>query len=100
MREECNLIANKNAAVVFEMRIKDLAKTVHQFKEQTFPKINDKLADLYKKLDGQNVGFVEEVQKLKKETIEVFHLLEVAHNKALRERSDLQTQFESIHDEI
>ena len=100
MIEEAKNISNKNAAIVFELRIKDLAKTVQTMKDQTLREAKDRISDLYIKLDNQNLGFVEQVQKLEVDTAEALKLLKSAHQKALHERSDLQTQFESFHEEI
>jgi len=79
MIEEAKNISNKNAAIVFELRIKDLAKTVQTMKDQTLREAKDRISDLYIKLDNQNLGFVEQVQKLEVDTAEALKLLKSAH---------------------
>lgn len=64
------------------------------------PGIDDRLAEFYDKLKDQNKGFIESVEDLQKQLKEAFVLLDAAHNKALRERSDLKIQFEGIHEQI
>ena len=52
MIEEAKNISNKNAAIVFEMRIKDLAKTVHTMKDQTLKEAKNNISDLYTRLEN------------------------------------------------
>jgi len=79
MIEEAKNISNKNAAIVFELRIKDLAKTVQTMKDQTLKEVKERISDLYVKLDNQNLGFVEQVQKLEMDLAEALKLLKTAH---------------------
>lgn len=82
----------------YETIMAELNERMRVFDEVTIPGFRDRMAESDQKFERQAADFREEVTYLQSELKEAFILLDAAHNKALRERSDLMDNFRNIRD--
>jgi len=76
----------------------ELNERMRAFDEVTIPGFKDMMADSDQMFARQTADFRSEVTYLQSELKEAFSLLDAAHNKALRERSDLMDNFKNIRE--